>query len=219
MNRNLVDENGKMMTELELAKKYNVSRITVRNALKPLVDEGLLWRERGKGTFLQTNQPENWTGQLMGFSETIKAAGFSPGGKTLKRGMVEHLPKKIHQRLGMNRAWQLKRLRFADDQPIAIEKSFLNPEVGLELDKQEDLDNILAYQFIERELNIRLREAKQVISAVNANQKEAAMLHIAEKDALLYMERLTKSVDGTPIELLQSVLRPDYFQYVIHLTR
>lgn len=219
LNGNLVDENGKMITEAELSKRYQVSRITVRSAIKPLVDEGLLWRERGKGTFLKTNKVENWVGQLMGFSETIKAAGFQPGGKVLSKGQLTRLPQKIKESLNIDQGWELKRLRYADDIPIAIEHSVFTADIGAELEKQEDLDNILTYRFIEDELKINLHEATQLISAVNASKKESEMLGIAERDALLYMERSTKSLDGKPIEFLQAKYRPDYFHYVILLNR
>jgi GntR family transcriptional regulator len=53
----LVDETGQLMTEAELGKHFGVSRITIRSAIRPLVDEGLLERERGRGTFLRSNQP------------------------------------------------------------------------------------------------------------------------------------------------------------------
>ncbi|MCS7461210.1 GntR family transcriptional regulator [Paenibacillus doosanensis] len=219
LNGNLVDENGKMITEAEISKRFKVSRITVRSAIKPLVDEGLLWRERGRGTFLKTNKVENWVGQLMGFSETIKAAGFQPGGKVLNKGKVTRLPKKIQENLTIDQGWELKRLRYADDKPIAIEHSFFTPEIGSELEKQGDLDNILTYRFIENELKMNLHEATQIISAVNASKQESEMLDIGEKDALLYIERVTKSLDGKPVEFLQAIYRPDYFHYVILLNR
>ena len=216
---NLIDENGKMLTEAELTKIFKVSRITVRNALKPLVEEGILWRERGKGTFLKTNKAEQWHGHLMGLSETIESAGFRVNGKILEQGMVHNLPEKAQQSLQRDDAWKLKRIRYADDQPIAIEMAFFIPEIGLELEKQEGLNNLGAYAFIENDLNTSLHEAIQVISAINASETEAGLLHIQKNDALIYTERLTKAIDGRPVEMLEAVFRPDFFQYMINLKR
>lgn len=216
---NLIDQNGKMLTEAELTKMFKVSRITVRNALKPLVEEGILWRERGKGTFLKTNKAEKWHGQLMGLSETIESAGFRVNGKILEHGMVYDLPNKVQQSLKIEQAWILNRIRYADDQPIAIEKSFFIPSIGLELEKQAGLDNLGAYPFIEKKLNISLHEATQVISAVNANDEQAELLQVKQNDALIYTERLTKSIEGRPVEILEAVFRPEFFQYTIHLNR
>src|SRR5512144_2146471 len=72
----LIDESGRLMTEAELGRHFGVSRITIRNAITPLVTEGMFARTRGRGTFLRSNQPENWVGRLMGFSETIRDAGY-----------------------------------------------------------------------------------------------------------------------------------------------
>ncbi len=84
----LIDETGRLMTEAELGRHFGVSRITIRNAIAPLVNEGMFARSRGRGTFLRSNQPENWVGRLMGFSETIRDAGYKAGAKILQQGMT-----------------------------------------------------------------------------------------------------------------------------------
>ena len=63
----LVDASGRLLTEAELVKHFGVSRVTIRNAIRPLVEEGMFARERGRGTFLRSNKPENWVGRLLGF--------------------------------------------------------------------------------------------------------------------------------------------------------
>ncbi|GEO28074.1 GntR family transcriptional regulator [Alicyclobacillus acidoterrestris] len=222
LNGYLIDDDGKVPTEAELTKKFQVSRITVRTAIDTLVNEGLLWRKRGSGTFLKTNKAENWVGQLMGFSEIIQKAGFEPRGRVLHMGVVDSkdirddLPDSIH---GIDRFWEFKRLRFADDKPIAIEQSFFAEDVGLIMQQQDDLDNVLTYRVIENQMHIPLNEASQLITAVNANGDDATMLDVHERDALLYIERVTQSKDGRFIEFLRAKYRPDYFSYVIQLTR
>ncbi|WP_251548915.1 GntR family transcriptional regulator [Neobacillus muris] len=215
----LVDPSGKLPTEHELSEQFQVSRITVRSALKTLMDEGLLDRKRGSGTFLKTNQSENWIGELKGFSETIEAMGNKPGARVIKSGETLNPSKKIIEHLRVNEIWELRRLRFADGEPIAIEHSYFPKEIGQEIGKQNGLNDILTYQYLEQELHIKLHEGKQMISAVNATRDEAEMLNISEGEALLYMERLTISIEGSPIEFLQSVYRPDYFQYEVKLNR
>ncbi len=214
-----IDPSEKIPAEVDIAKRFNVSRVTVRTALKTLVDEGLLSRERGRGTFIKTNKAEKWTGQLMGFSETIQSAGFTPRGHVLHKGMNESPPKDVQQLLNSNIVWEMKRLRFADDQPIGIEHSLIIPEIGSQLEHAQNLDNIINYQYIEQELNLTLKDANQLVTAVNATSEEAQMLEISERDALLYIERLTKSIDGRPIILLRAKYRPDYFHYTIDLKR
>jgi GntR family transcriptional regulator len=214
----LVDGSGRLMTEAELTKLFGVSRITIRNAIRPLVDEGMFDRERGRGTFLRSNRPENWMGRLMGFSETIRDAGYVAGAKILQHGMTNGHDKGVRDKLQERAVWQLRRLRLADDTPIAIEHAFYPPDLGLELEKR-DLISILMYRVIESELGFAIREAHQTIGATLADKDSAALLGIKPGRPLLSIERLTVSVDDRPLEFLKAVYLPDYFRLSINLTR
>ncbi len=214
----LIDKTGRLMTEAELGKHFGVSRITIRNAIKPLVDEGMFERERGRGTFLRTNQPENWVGRLMGFSETIRDAGYQPGAKVLLQGMTNRHDADVRKQLRERAVWQLKRVRFADDIPIAIEHAFYPPDIGLELEKR-DLTSIVMYRVFESELGFDIKEATQTISASLADATSAKLLGVKAGSPLLSIERLTVNTDGRPLELLRSVYLPGYFQLSINLTR
>jgi len=218
LHEDLGDRSGKMPSEHDLIKRFGVSRVTVRNALQSLVDEGLLVRERGRGTFLKTNQAENWVGQLMGFTETIREAGFTPGAAIISQGVTDKLPVEVKTSLNLKEAWELKRLRLADETPIAIEHAYFPPAIGLELAKH-DLLTVAVYKLLEEEMQIPLHEAKQMISAVKASPEEAEKLEIEADDALLYIERVTYSHDKTPVEFLKAIYRPDYFQYMVQLSR
>jgi GntR family transcriptional regulator len=214
----LIDKTGRLMTEAELGKHFGVSRITIRNAIKPLVDEGMFERERGKGTFLRSNQPENWVGRLMGFSETIRDAGYAPGAKVLQQGMTNRHDPGVREQIQERAVWQLKRLRFADEIPIAVEHAFYPPDIGLELEKR-DLISIVMYRVFEEELKFDIKQATQTISASLADATSAKLLGVAAGSALLSMERLTINADGRPLELLRSVYLPEYFRLSINLTR
>src|SRR5699024_9861060 len=76
VNGYILDKDLKLPTETELETKYKVSRITVRKAIQTLVDNGLVYRERGRGTFLRTKNTEVWYGKLMGFSEHMETKGI-----------------------------------------------------------------------------------------------------------------------------------------------
>lgn len=218
LNKELVDNDGKIETEFELMKRFNVSRVTVRSALQLLVDEGIIFRERGRGTFLRTNHPENWTGRLMGFSETIRESGMNPGSKILQKGLLEHVDEDINDHLDTKNVWELKRLRTVDGQPVAIEHAFYPTEFSKYLVDKE-LNSLPIYKFLEDEIGIFLHNAKQKISAVNATREEAELLEVEANAALLFIERTTYMTDKRPIEFLKAVYRPDYFQYLIKLSR
>lgn len=214
----LIDKTGRLMTEAELGRHFGVSRITIRNAIAPLVSEGMFARERGRGTFLRSNQPENWVGKLMGFSETIRDAGYQAGAKVLQQGMTNRHDSEVREQLQERAVWQLKRLRLADDTPIAIEHAFYPPDIGLELEKR-DLTSIIMYRVFEEELGHSIREAKQTIGASLADATSAKLLGVKSGGPLLAIERLTLGTEGRPLELLRSVYLPDYFRLSISLTR
>jgi GntR family transcriptional regulator len=218
LNGDLADENGKMPTESELMDRFNVSRITVRSALQNLVDQGILHRERGKGTFLKTNSVENWSGKLLGFSESIAAAGYAPGAKVLKHGKAPQAPHYVRQKMLEMSLWELRRLRYADETTIAIEHSWFPEDIGEFFDRR-DLSKLVTYKLLESEYGIFLNSGKQTVSAVNANEEEAELLGVEPGTALLFIERLIYSSEQRPIEFLESVYRPDYFQYSVQLQR
>jgi GntR family transcriptional regulator len=210
----LIDKTGRLMTEAELGRHFGVSRITIRNAITPLVEEGMFAR----GTFLRSNQPETWVGKLMGFSETIRDAGYHAGATVLQQGMTNRHDAGVRDQLKERAVWQLKRLRLADDIPIAIEHAFYPPDIGLELEKR-DLTSIIMYSVFEDELGHAIKEARQTIGASLADATSAKLLGVKAGSPLLSMERLTLSKDERPLELLRSVYLPNYFRLSINLTR
>lgn len=214
----LIDRTGRLMTEAELGRHFGVSRITIRNAITPLVEEGMFARTRGRGTFLRSNQPENWIGKLMGFSETIRDAGYHAGAKVLQQGMTNRHDPTVRDQLRERAVWQLRRLRLADDIPIAIEHAFYPPDIGLELDKR-DLTSIIMYSVFEDELGHIIKEANQTISASLADVPSAKLLGVKVGSALLSIERLTIGKDDRPLELLRAIYLPEYFRLSISLTR
>jgi GntR family transcriptional regulator len=214
----LLDDHGRLLTEAELVRHFGVSRVTIRNAIRPLVEEGMFARAPGRGTFLRTNQPENWVGRLMGFSETIRDAGYEPGARVLHKGMTNQHDAEVRELLRERAVWELKRVRLADEAPIAIEHAYYPPDIGLELENR-DLTSIVMYRVFEDELKLDIRQAYQTISATRADEFSAGMLGVEVGHPLLSMRRLTTSAVGRPLELLRSLYLPDYFQFTIRLTR
>lgn len=216
--KELVNQEGKLATEHDLMDQFNVSRVTVRSALQMLVEEGIIVRKRGSGTFLRTNHPENWGGKLMGFSESVKESGLKPGAEVLLKGNLKTSNVRIKDKLNVDEAWELKRLRTSGNIPIAIEHAFFPTEYRKYLEF-EDLETLAIYKHLEEEVGIYLQDAKQLISAKNASKEEAKLLNVNENDALLYLERITYTETNKPVEFLKAVYRPDHFQYSISLSR
>ncbi len=214
----LVDEDGRLKTEAELVEIFGVSRVTIRNAIAPLVDEGVFSRKRGQGTFLRTNVQERWVGHLLGFQELAEIDKYEAGAIILSQGMTADQDARISEALGERAVWQLKRLRTANGDPIAIEHAYYPPEIGLKL-QECDLSDIKVYKVLESELAIDVVKARQEINAKSATKEEAELLNVAPGSALLTSVRLTLTAQNRVVEYLQSIHHPESFQFSIDLVR
>lgn len=214
----LIDKEGRLKTEAELVKVFGVSRVTIRNAIAPLVEEGVFSRKRGHGTFLRPNVQESWVGHLLGFQELAEIDRYEAGAIILSQGMTADQHASVSDALDERAVWQLKRVRTANGNPTAIEDAYYPPDIGLKLQDYE-LTDIKIYQVMELELSIDVVRAHQVIGAKAASKTEAELLNVDVGSPLLTSLRLTKTNLGRVVEYLQSVHQPESFQFSIDLAR
>lgn len=178
----------------------------------------MFWRTRGKGTFLRSSEIENWGGTLMGFVETGWEAGFRPGGQIVHQGMTNRHDAAVAAALRERAVFELRRLRFANETPVAIEQAFFPPDIGLELVKR-DLADAAIYRVFEDELGFEIKEATQTIGATLADSEQAQRLGLQPGHPLTFVERLTIDVEDRPLELLRAVYVPERHRFSIKLTR
>src|SRR5699024_9478240 len=126
-------------SERKVMEKYNVSRSTVREAINLLVREGILEKRNVKGTFVSLKPIHDWLGNLTSTTETIRQMGMKPGAKLITHYPTTPTPY-IQERTGFKTAYFIKRIRYADDIPIGIERHYYPVTIGEQLIKY-DLDN------------------------------------------------------------------------------
>lgn len=201
-------------SEVELIEQYQVSRITVRQVLEMLVNEGLIYRQRGRGTFVAYPKIEQALVRIVSFSEDMLQRGCVPSTKTLSSGLVP-APKEIAEKLSLTKGEQLvrlERLRLADGEPMSIEVSFwvhrFYPGI-LDL----DFTSQSLRELMDNNYGIRWLRAKQVIRAINAPGEIAEQLEIKTHSALLYVERISYSQEEIPIEFLRIYHRGDRYSF------
>lgn len=213
-------ESGDLIpTEVKLMEEFDVSRTTIRQAISIMVQEGLLEKRQGRGTTVKSLKLTGSLGRLTGFAEEIMERGYVPKSRLLKAEYRKDLfvEKKKLNIDDDDEILSIYRLRFIDDEPIAIEKTSWPKEIG-EILLQHDLNGAKYYQILE-ENKIYLKNANETITAINATSYEAELLGVSSGTALLQMQRLSYGVNDEPIEYTVTKFRSDLYQYKVDLHR
>lgn len=198
--------------ESELTELYQVSRNTVRQVLDLLVKEGLIYRQRGRGSFVAHPTLEQSMVRIISFTEDMRQRGFKPGTRIVSASLVPasaDIAEKLQIEPGEPLAC-VERLRLADDEPMSIEESFLVHRYCPDV-LQHDYAAQPLREILERDYGIRLVHARQVIRAVAAPRRLADLLEIKPGSPLLAIERVTFSQESIPVEFLRIYHRGDRY--------
>ncbi len=208
-----LDAGDALPSERDLCRILDASRVTVRRAIQTLIDEGLIVRRQGSGTYVapRIEAPGSY---LSSFSEDASARGERSGAIWLMKTYAPASPEEarvleLEPNAGVLR---LGRVRLAGGEPLAIENAIV-PAVFL-----PDLEGLgdSLYAALEAR-GLRPVSGTQKIRASLATPTEAGLLSIAEKSELLRIERVTRLADGRPVEFTRSAYRGDRYDFVSEL--
>ncbi|MFS0773782.1 GntR family transcriptional regulator [Sphingomonas sp. 1P08PE] len=214
VQRQLLTTDEAIPAERDLAIEYDVSRITVRKAIGTLVEEGLLTRRRGAGTFV-AGRVEKIFSRLSSFSEDMLSRGRQPSSQWITRAAGTVTPEEA-MALGLSpgaAVFRFQRIRFADDVPMALEFSTIE---GRCLTGVEAVDTSL-YEALDRAGNRPVR-ALQRLRAVPFRGEHARMLGVDTGAPGLLIERRGFLRDGRVVEFTQSFYRGDAYDFVAELS-
>ncbi len=206
--------NQKIPTELELSERYQISRMTVRKALAQLVDEGILAKKQGKGTFVQEPKMTEDLSSPNSFTNLCKRNGKVPGGRTLKFILEEASDRDVKE-LKLEAGEQVirvERLRLADNMPVMLENLYFPGHLKNIL--VENLDDTSLYQILHDKYGLVTGNSVMEFEISEANSYEAALLEIRAGSPLLLVREIVYDQYGQPLHRTKSLLRGDKFKYI-----
>jgi GntR family transcriptional regulator len=184
----------------------------VRQVLDMLSNEGLIYRQQGRGTFVAHPTVEQALVRIISFTEDMRQRGVRPGTEVLSSGLIP-APQDIAEKLEIEPGEELarlERLRLADGEPMSIEESHLVHRYCPGVLEGNYASNPLR-EALERDYGIRWTHAKQTIRAISASRNLARLLSVPPHSALLYIERVSYSQPNIPVEFLRIYYRGDRY--------
>lgn len=211
---------SRMPSESELQGMFEVSRITIRQALGDLQKEGLIFKVHGKGSFVsQPKAVQNIT-SLQGFAEAMSGEGHEVVNRVVSFNFVP-ADAEVAARLKLDEGTtvaEIQRVRLLNREPTSYEVTFLPEALGRKL-VRADLAARDIFLILENDCGIALGSADLGIAAVPARAPVTRALEIKRDAPVLRVERLTHDSDNRPVDFEYLYFKGDTFQYRLRVER
>jgi GntR family transcriptional regulator len=209
----------KIPSEDELAAKHGVSRMTVRQSISDLIDEGLLYRRHGVGTFVAHSHVVRDQRRLTNLLEGSEQSEVNLNVQVL---IADILPARLRvaQALSLNEGdlvFRVKTLRTTDGVPITVHDAYVPYKIYPQL-LQEDLEAHHLWDIFEAH-GFRVKRALQQLEAREADEELSNLLQIEIGSPIFYKERTVYLDDGTPVEFTHCYNRGDRYTLTVVLDR
>lgn len=204
-------------SERTLSDDFGASRMTIRQAVNELVNEGKLYREQGRGTFVAS--PKFFQNNLKSFTQTLIEKGHAPSTEVLEFSVVHSL-KDISKALDVDEKtmiYKIKRLRKADDIPIALETVYLPKHYCQGLDKF-DMSRSL-YGILEEQYKYTIETISCDIDAWISDKFQMKIFDVNKRVPLLKVSGTHHTDQGLKLFYEDSYYRSDLYKYHVDLYR
>lgn len=213
-------QGDRLPSEVQLCEEFGVSSITMRRAVATLVNEGLLARIQGKGTYVASDHAVvQGPPRLTSFTHDMQLRGWRSTARLL-RIESERAPLPIAHRLALPEGallTNIHRVRLADDHPVAIQVAHL-PALLFPGIERFDFARESLYEVMRREYGVKASVASETYRASKVTAEEAGLLEVEADSAALRAERLTADSTGRQVELVESVMRGDRYTLSLRLS-
>ena len=206
-------QNDRLPTEDDLAQRYEISKVTVREALKLLSAAGLVRREQGRGTFVNAPRLTQGPRQLTCFTGEMRQSGLRATSRVLEVEVIfsgVDLARTLEIPAG-DAVYRLKRIRFANDEAMGIQTAYLPLSLVPGI-VDEDFSTSSLYGTLDRRYGLKPTQARETHFAVALEADDARQLGLEAGAPALAAERVARLADGRPLEYVVSIMRGEPLQ-------
>ena len=202
-------------SERQLSQDFDVSRMTLRQAIQTLVDEGILQRQVGSGTYVASSKVQEKMSGTTSFTEITESQGKKPSSKTVSYHVADPSISEIEKLKLKNgdQVLRMERIRYADKQPICFEVATIPIGIVDSLNKKDITSSL--YKALEDKAGLKLGNATQTVSAILASEKIANFLNVKRGSAVLRVRQVTTLDDERPFEYVRSQYASDRFEFYL----
>lgn len=206
-------DEGAFPTDLQLTDTYEVSRHTVREAVRHLNETGLLKRERGRGTVVNRSEFEQSLGTLYSLFQSVESAGVEQTSDVLGLSVVTDSVAAGHLEIDEKaKLVLLERLRLAGGAPLAVDRAWLRADVAKPLLKV-DWSRTALYAELAKIGAPVPNQGWERLTPIVPTATDRSRLGLAKNDAAFFLERLGCR-DGIPIEWRTTIIRGDRYRFL-----
>ncbi len=203
---------SKIPAERQLAQKFGVSRMTLRQAIKTLEDEGILEQRVGSGTYVANQKVQEKMSGVMSFTDITHANGQTPSSKLISYRFGKPSLSEM-ERLNLDdkqEVLRMERIRYADDVPICYEVVSIPQSLVKNMSKADISSHL--YQTLEKN-GYKVGRVTEYISAAVANENSARLLDAKKGEALITRLQVTELSNGMPFEYTRANYVADRFEF------
>lgn len=208
---------GHFPTDIELVATYGVSRQTVRDAVRHLAAEGLIERERGRGTRVRPLAFERAAGTMESLFEYVEAHGLAQTSDT--RAQEKRRDARVARLLGLEAGAPLvyvERVRLADREPLALDRAWLPAAIAAPL-LDVNLSHTGLYVELVARCGVRLSSGYERVRPIVPAASDRRALRLPSGEAAFFVERLTRG-ESEAVEWRESIVRGDRWSLVVELS-
>ncbi|HZT16475.1 MAG TPA: GntR family transcriptional regulator [Gaiellaceae bacterium] len=196
-----LDPHAPLPSDSQLCDEFGVSRMTARGAVQRLVQEGLVYRVPGRGTFVAPARANRTASHILSFSDEMRRRGRVPRSRVVEAGRRAATDEE-ERRLQAGEVFVVRRVREADGEPVALETAVFPADRAAVL-AERDLQDVSVFAALAESGNVPTA-GRAAIAAEAATAEDARLLDVKKGEPLLVERRLIRDQDGAPLELTES---------------